>query len=95
MKSMADELPPEFAALISPVWRKNEADYWAARDGLLAEYRGRWVGFAGGRVIASGTSPVLVAHAAEAAADAPVVTCVGHEDEPTELRTAGRRGRGC
>ncbi len=36
MKSMADELPPEFAAMISPVWRKNEADYWAARDGLLA-----------------------------------------------------------
>ncbi|MBX9627752.1 MAG: hypothetical protein K2X82_28390 [Gemmataceae bacterium] len=87
MKSMADELPPEFAAMISPVWRKNEADYWAARDGLLAEYRGRWVGFAGGRVVASGTIPVFVAHAAEEAADAPFVTCVGHEDEPERIRT--------
>lgn len=88
VKSMADELPPEFAALISPAWRKNEADYWAARDGLLAEYRGRWVGFAGGKVVVSGTSPVVVFHAAEEATDAPFVTCVGREDEPTRIRTA-------
>lgn len=87
MKSLADDLPPEFAAQISPVWRKKEADYWAARDGLLAEYRNKWVGFAGGKVVASGTRPVEVGHAAEAAADAPFVTCVGHEDEPTRIRS--------
>lgn len=39
MKSLADGLPPEIAAHVDPAWRQNEADYWAARDGRLAEYR--------------------------------------------------------
>ena len=31
MQSLADFLPPEFAALVHPDWRKNEADDWAVR----------------------------------------------------------------
>jgi hypothetical protein len=37
-------------------------------------------------VIAAGTSPVAVFHAAEASGRSPFVTCVGHEDEPTRMR---------
>jgi hypothetical protein len=60
MKSIADQLPPEIARQIHPDRRKNEADYWAARDQLLDQYRGQWIGFADGKVIASGSSPVTV-----------------------------------
>ena len=35
MRSLADALPPEIAGQIHPAWRRNEADYWAARDRLL------------------------------------------------------------
>src|SRR5437867_13271659 len=89
MKSLADQLPPEIAGLIHPAWRKNEADYWAARDRLLAQYRDKWIGFADGAVIASGTSPVAVFHAAEESGRHPFVTCVGREDEPCRMRRAG------
>ncbi len=58
MKSLADGLPPEVAQRIHPDWRKNEAEYWAVRDQLLAQYRNQWIGFADGSVIVSGTSPV-------------------------------------
>src|SRR5438094_804268 len=75
MKSLADELPPEIAQQIDPEWRKNEAEYWAGRDQLLRQYQGQWIGFADGRVIASGTSPVAVFHAAEASERHPFVTC--------------------
>jgi hypothetical protein len=86
MKSLADELPPEFAALIHPKWRKNEADYWAARDQLLEHFRDQWIGFSDGAVIASGRSPVEVVHAAEEAAQHPFCTCVGRENEPCRIR---------
>jgi Family of unknown function (DUF5678) len=86
MKSLADGLPPEIARQIHPDWRKNEADYWAVRDQLLSQYQGQWIGFADGKVIASGTSPVAVFHAAEATGRNPFVTCVGREDEPTRMR---------
>src|SRR6266480_910427 len=66
MKSIADQLPPEIAQQLHPDRRKNEAAYWAVRDQLLDQYQGQWIGFADGRVIASGTSPVTVFHAAEA-----------------------------
>ena len=56
------------------------------RDQLLAKYQGHWVGFADGAVIASGTSPVAVFHAAEATGRSPFVTCVGREDEPIQMR---------
>src|SRR5258708_7828368 len=77
MKSIADQLPPEIARQIHPAWRKNEADYWAARDQLLCQYQGRWIGFADGAVIASGTSPVAVFDEAEESGRHPFVTCVG------------------
>src|SRR2546429_1352616 len=86
MKSLADALPPEIARQIHPDWRKNEAAYWAVRDQLLSQYQNQWIGFADGAVIASGSSPVAVFHAAEAAARSPFVTCVGREDEPVRMR---------
>jgi hypothetical protein len=86
MQSLADRLPPEIARQIHPDWRKNEAGYWSVRDQLLAQYRDQWIGFADGAVVASGTSPVAVFHAAAATGRHPFVTCVGREDEPTRMR---------
>src|SRR5438552_18962518 len=86
MKSLADQLPPELARQIPPEWRKNEAGYWAVRDQLLSQYKGQWIGFADGVVIASGTSPVAVFHAAEESGRHPFVTCVGREDKPCRVR---------
>lgn len=86
MKSIADHLPPEIARQIHPDWRKNEAEYWAVRDQLLPQYQDKWIGFADGAVIASGTSPVAVFHAAEASGRHPFVTCVGRENEPCRMR---------
>src|SRR4051794_26685428 len=88
MKSLADQLPPEIARQIHPDWRKNEADYWAARDQLLPQYQGQWVGFADGAVIASGTSPFAVSHAAGGSGRPPFVPCVGREEEPCRMRRA-------
>ena len=88
MNSLADQLPPEIARQIHPDWRKNEAAYWNARDQLLVQYHGQWIGFADGAVIASGSSPVAVFHAAEASGLHPFVTCVGREDEPCRMRQA-------
>lgn len=87
MRSIADQLPPEIARQIHPDRRNNEAGYWAVRDQLLAQYEGQWVGFAGGRVVASGTSPVTVFHAAEATGLHPFFICVGREDQPCRIRT--------
>lgn len=64
MNSLADGLPPEIAHQVHPAWRKNEADYWLVSDQLLGQYKDQWVGFADGRVVASGTRPVVVFHAA-------------------------------
>jgi hypothetical protein len=86
MKSIADQLPPEIAKQIHPDRRKNEADYWSVRDQLLAPYRDQWIGFAQGRVIASGSSPVTVLHAAEATGLHPFFICVGREEEPCRIR---------
>jgi hypothetical protein len=86
MKSLADGLPPEIAQRIHPDWRKNEREYWAARDRLLEQYHGQWIGFADGAVIASGTSPVDVFHQAQSSGLHPFFTCVGREDEPTRMR---------
>jgi len=88
MKSLADGLPPEIARQIHPDWRKNEAAYWAVRDQLLSQYQGQWIGFADGVVVASGTRPVVVFHAAHQAAEHPYVICVGREDEPYRMRRA-------
>lgn len=88
MKSLADGLPPEIARQIHPDWRKNEAAYWAVRDQLLGQYQGQWIGFADGAVVASGTRPVVVFHAAHQAAKHPYVICVGREEEPYRMRRA-------
>jgi hypothetical protein len=86
MKSIADQLPPEIARQIHPDRRKNEAAYWAVRDQLLDQYRDQWIGFADGKVIASGSSPVTVFHAAEASGRHPFFICVGREEEPCRIR---------
>jgi hypothetical protein len=86
MKSIADQLPPEIARQIHPDRRENEAPYWAVRDQLLRQYQGQWIGFAERRVIASGTSPVSVFHAAEATGLHPFFICVGREEEPCRIR---------
>ncbi len=86
MKSIADQLPPEIASQIHPDRRRNEAAYWAVRDQLLEQYRGQWIGFADERVIASGSSPVTVFHAAEASGRHPFFICVGREEEPCRIR---------
>jgi hypothetical protein len=86
MKSIADRLPPEIARQLHPDRHKNEQAYWAARDQLLGPYRGQWIGFADGRVVASGTSPVTVFHAAEATGLHPFFICVGREEEPSRIR---------
>jgi hypothetical protein len=88
MKTIADQLPPEIASQIHPDRRKNEAAYWAVRDQLLHQYKNQWIGFADGRVIASGTSPVAVFHQAEQTGLHAFFICVGREEEPTRIRRA-------
>jgi hypothetical protein len=89
MKSIADQLPPEIAQQIHPDRRKNEEGYWAVRDQLLDQYPDQWIGFADGKGIASGDSPVSVFHEAEASGLYPFFICVGREEEPCRIRRAG------
>src|SRR6266704_3501664 len=91
MKSIADQLPPDIARQIHPDWRKNEAAYWALRDQLIGQYRDQWIGFADGAVIASGTSPVAVFHAAEESGRHPFFICVGREEGPCRIRRVTSR----
>ena len=88
MQSLIAGLPPEVARRIHPDWQKNEAEYWAHRDELLLQYRDQWIGFANGRVIVAGSSPVEVFHKAQESGEHPFVTCVGHEAEPSRMRRA-------
>jgi hypothetical protein len=91
MKSIADQLPAEIARQIHLDRLKNEAAYWAARGQLLDQYRGQWIGFADGKVIASGSSPVAVFHAAEATGLHPFFIWVGREEEPCRIRRRPRK----
>ena len=88
MKSIIDQLPPDIARQLHPDRRKNEEDYWAVRDQLVTLYQGQWIGFAGGKVIASGASPVAVFAAAEGTGLHPFLICVGEEDQPCRVRRA-------
>lgn len=88
MRSLADGLPPEVAVRVNPRWRENERAYWAARDTLLAEHGGRWVAFADGVVIASGTSPVEVFRSGQSSGRHPFIIRVGAEGEPCAMRRA-------
>jgi hypothetical protein len=65
MTPIADRLPPEIVKQLHPDRLKNEAGYWVARDQLLEQYRGQWIGIADGRMIASDRSPAAVFHEAE------------------------------
>ncbi len=91
MKRIVDQLPPEIARQLHPDRRKNEEAYWAVRAQLLSQYQGQWIGFADGRVIASGSSPVAVFHAAEATGLHPFFICVGREEEPYRIRRVASR----
>jgi hypothetical protein len=86
VNSAFDALPPEIQKLINPKWRQNELEYWRQREQLLAQFKDRWIGFADGKVVASGKNPTAVFHEAKQNSEAPYVTCVGHEDEPTRIR---------
>jgi hypothetical protein len=86
MKSLADGLPEEIAKQIHPDWRKNEAEYWETRDNLLDQYRGKWIAFSKGCVIAVESRPVHVLQAAHESGQHPFVVCVGFEEEPYRLR---------
>ena len=88
MKSLADGLPPEITQQVHPDWRKNETAYWDIRESLLDQYRGKWIAFSSGRVIASGTRPVLVLQASHQSGVHPFVICVGREEEPYRMRRA-------
>lgn len=86
MPTIVDQLPAEIRRQVHPDRRKNEEEYWGVRDQLLSQYRGLWIGFADGRVIASGSSPVAVFHEAEASGLHPFLICVGKEEEPCRIR---------
>ncbi len=86
MNSLADGLPPEIAQQIHPDGAGTKRVYWNVRDQLLEQFSGEWIGFADGAVIASGTSSVEVFHRAQASGRHAFVTCVGHENEPTQMR---------
>ncbi len=86
MTSIANQLPPEIARQMHPDRRKNEEAYWVIRDQLVSQYLGQWIGFANGKVIASGSSPVTVFHAAEASGQHPFLICVGKEEQPCRIR---------
>ena len=81
MNSIADQLPPEIACQVHPDWRKNEQAYWAAHDTLLPQYRGQWIAFADGIVVAAAT-PLEVFLAIRESDRHPFVIRVGHENEP-------------
>jgi hypothetical protein len=88
VKSLADGLPPDVAARVHPTWRANEAGYWAARPDLIRAYRGQWVAFAHGVVIAAASRPLEVLQAAHASGVHPFLACVGAEDKPCRMRRA-------
>lgn len=58
----------------------NEHAYWQAREQLLNEYRGRWVAFHTGQVIASGDNLLDVLDEAGSAGCHAYVALVGEED---------------
>ncbi|MBI2969176.1 MAG: hypothetical protein HYY36_00350 [Gammaproteobacteria bacterium] len=86
MIGIADKLPPDVAQRVHPDWKRNERSYWAKREQLRQKYEGLWIGFADDTVIASGSSPVQVLHAAQGSGRHPFVTLVGHEDTPQRMR---------
>ena len=89
MTNIADQLPAEIARQLHPDQRKNEENYWGARDKLLGQYEGLRIGFADGMVVASGRGPDTVFHAAGATGRHPFFICVGRESEPARILFRG------
>jgi len=87
-RSLAEGLPTELAQHLHSDWYRFESEYWAVRDSLLTQYGNQWIGFANGKVVASGSSPVRVLHAAKQADPHAFFACVGREYEPTRMRRA-------
>src|SRR5262245_24373812 len=86
MQSLLKGLPPGIAEGSHPDCKRNEAEDWTRRADLLTRYRDQWVGFANGRVIVSGSSPVEVLHASQESGLHPFIACVGREHEPNQMR---------
>ena len=86
MASMADGLPEWVRSQVSAEWFENERGYWAAREGLLAEYGGQWVAFAGGRVVAAGRDSSAVLHGARAQELVPFLALCGREEWAPRVR---------
>ena len=87
-RSLAEGLPPDIAGQLHPDWYRNEAEYWAVRDTLLADYLDRWIAFAEGKVIASDKRPSTTLREARQSQAHPFVTCVGRENVGFRMRRA-------
>jgi len=88
--SYAEGLPPELAVHVHQDWFRNEAEYWAVRDSLIAQFENQWVAFANGAVIASHKRPSILHLDERLDALHAFVTCVGKEY--SALRIRGNRG---
>jgi hypothetical protein len=86
VESPADKCLSEIARQIHPDRHMNEVDSWSVREQFLAPYRGPWISFAEGAVIAFDTSPVAVFHAAAAIGLHLFVAWVAREGEPCRMR---------
>ncbi len=53
-KTLTQYLPEEQKKRLHPDFVKNEQQYWQIRDQLLQKYRGQWVAFHQGQVVAVG-----------------------------------------
>lgn len=91
MKDILGGLPSAVAQQVHPDWKRNERSYWAKRESLRRQYEGQWIAFAGGAVVAAGSSPVHVLHAAQRTGTHPLVTCVGREDTAQRMRRSTHR----
>lgn len=85
-RSLAEGLPPDVAKQIHSDWYRNEAEYWAVRDSLLAQYENTWLAFSDGKVIAADKRPSIVSSQARAIATHPFITCVGREHIGLRMR---------
>jgi hypothetical protein len=80
MQIATSDLPGHLRQRLHPDFLANEQRYHQMRDQLLAQYRGQWVAFAGGRVIAAADELFPVMEAAAASGDHPFIARVGEED---------------
>lgn len=85
-RSLAEGLPPDVAKQLHPDWYKNEADYWAVRETLLAKYENTWVAFSNGAVISADKRPSKVSSEARQITAHPFITCVGREHIGLRMR---------